>query len=253
MEVSSISDREFYKKCGCGNRKDLANFRIVPPFSYQSIQKATIVYPPPKSYPKRKKPTRTTLFRFYFKRGDVPLCSSILLSTSKYPNGKRLPVQWFCDPNKLDYFYYLPILMDGLGESDKDLRELAFNATYDLLLRNPKKILAIIPQLILPLKRALNTKDPPIVVGVLKIIQKMVLLDPSIARALVPFFRTLLPVCNLFKDDNANIGIEVDTQRDNRLGDVIDDTLQILERSGGPDAYINIKYMVPTYESSVAN
>ena len=45
----------------------------------------------------------------------------------------------------------------------------------------------------------------------------------------------------------------MDSGRDNRIGDVISDTLEILERCGGPDAYINIKYMVPTYESCVMN
>jgi hypothetical protein len=33
------------------------------------------------------------------------------------------------------------------------------------------------------------------------------------------------------------------------VGDLIQETLEILERYGGEDAFINIKYMVPTYES----
>ena len=33
------------------------------------------------------------------------------------------------------------------------------------------------------------------------------------------------------------------------IEDLIQDTLEMLERNGGEDAYINIKYMVPTYES----
>lgn len=37
------------------------------------------------------------------------------------------------------------------------------------------------------------------------------------------------------------------------LGDLIDETLQVLERHGGEDAFINIKYMVPTYESCYLN
>lgn len=37
------------------------------------------------------------------------------------------------------------------------------------------------------------------------------------------------------------------------LGDLIDETLQVFERHGGEDAFINIKYMVPTYESFFLN
>ena len=36
-----------------------------------------------------------------------------------------------------------------------------------------------------------------------------------------------------------------------RLGELIGETLELLERTGGPDAFYNIKYMVPTYESCV--
>jgi hypothetical protein len=33
------------------------------------------------------------------------------------------------------------------------------------------------------------------------------------------------------------------------LGDLIQETLDLLEVRGGEDAFINIKYMIPTYES----
>jgi len=37
------------------------------------------------------------------------------------------------------------------------------------------------------------------------------------------------------------------------LGDLIQQTLEMFEQNGGEDAFINIKYMVPTYESCVLN
>lgn len=79
----------------------------------------------------------------------------------------------------------------------------------------------------------------------------MVIEHPSIGEDLVPFFRQLLPVCNLFRSKNKNIGDKIDyAQRKNEnLGDLIQETLEVLERYGGEDAYINIKYMIPTYES----
>lgn len=41
----------------------------------------------------------------------------------------------------------------------------------------------------------------------------------------------------------------IDYDRVGRIGDIIDQTLNLLEHHGGPDAYINIKYLIPTYES----
>lgn len=48
-----------------------------------------------------------------------------------------------------------------------------------------------------------------------------------------------------------NIGDRIDySQRKNEnLADLIQETLEVLEKHGGEDAYINIKYMIPTYES----
>ena len=37
------------------------------------------------------------------------------------------------------------------------------------------------------------------------------------------------------------------------IGMLIQETLNILETYGGNDAFINIKYMIPTYESCIVN
>ena len=52
-----------------------------------------------------------------------------------------------------------------------------------------------------------------------------------------------------------NLGEEIDyaQQRGENPSDVIQETLEILERYGGEDAFINIKYMIPTYESCMMN
>ena len=45
-----------------------------------------------------------------------------------------------------------------------------------------------------------------------------------------------------------NIGDKIDySQKKNmNLGDLIQETLELFEKHGGEDAYINIKYMIPT-------
>lgn len=41
-------------------------------------------------------------------------------------------------------------------------------------------------------------------------------------------------------------------QRFESLGDIIEQTLAILERTGGPSAFMHIKFAIPTYESCVS-
>ncbi|XP_046809963.1 parkin coregulated gene protein homolog isoform X4 [Lucilia cuprina] len=219
--------------------------RQVLPFSIQSQQKHTVVVKGPlyessettnkrgksktikfsvhndgSSSHRSKSFHRSNSFRMYFDRGD------------------------------------LPIKMEYLCGGDK----IGWTVTYrqgvsDLLIAGGEKVPAVIPQLILPLKNALSTKNLEVMCTTLKIIQQLVLSSDLVGPALVPFYRQLLPMFNAYKVKNLNCGDEIDyTQKKNmNLGDLIDETLQILEIHGGEDAFINIKYMVPTYESCYLN
>ena len=76
------------------------------------------------------------------------------------------------------------------------------------------------------------------------------------AEALVPYYRQLLPVLNMFKNKRSNIysvsigdKIYYGQYKNQDIGNLVLETLEMFETYGGEDAYINIKYMVPTYES----
>ena len=60
---------------------------------------------------------------------------------------------------------------------------------------------------------------------------------------------------NIFKNKNVTVGDHIVYNQRKRmiLGDLIQETLELLEMHGGEDAFINIKYMIPTYESCVLN
>ena len=50
---------------------------------------------------------------------------------------------------------------------------------------------------------------------------------------------------------NIGDGIDYHQRFSENVGDLIQDTLELLEKRGGPDAFINIKYMIPTFESCI--
>ena len=64
------------------------------------------------------------------------------------------------------------------------------------------KILPVIPQLIIPIKNALNTRDRSVICTTLKILQHLVVAGDMVGEALVPYYRQILPVLNLFKVRN---------------------------------------------------
>ncbi|KAM3139471.1 hypothetical protein pb186bvf_008496 [Paramecium bursaria] len=185
----------------------------------------------------------TTLFKKYYDRGDLPIAVNFTGAVRK--------IVWKCEPEALDYHLYLPIFFEGLREVEEPYKFLAVNGCQELLDRGENKILSVLPQLIIPIKKALSTKNHDIMCITLKKIQKLVKSGQMIGEALVPYYRQILPVMNMFKNKRLNIGDKIDySQRKNEnLSDLIQETLETLEKNGGEDAYINIKYMIPTYES----
>ena len=90
-----------------------------------------------------------------------------------------------------------------------------------MLEKGGAKVLPVIPQLIIPIKSkfitainsnllaALNTRDQEIIAVTLKILQSLVLCSDTIGEALVPYYRQILPIFNLFKTSNCNIGDKI--------------------------------------------
>jgi len=156
---------------------------------------------------------------------------------------------------QLDYHHYLPIFMEGIREKQDPYRFLAVQGVFDLLAQGQAKVLPVIPQLIIPIKTALNSRDKEVIATTLHILQALVSCSDTIGEALVPYYRQILPIMNLFKTNNLNVGDNIDysQRKQKNLGDLIQQTLEMFEMHGGDDAFINIKYMIPTYESCVLN
>ncbi|CAG9856149.1 unnamed protein product [Phyllotreta striolata] len=217
----------------------------VPPFTIQALQKHTCVIPPPKCNVYKVLTINNTHFRDNYNRGTLPVGID--------PRASK--ISWKADITKLDYHYYLPIFFEGLIETEYPYTFFAQQGIHDLLTHGGTKIFPCIPQLIIPIKDALRTKNKHIMIATLQVLQHLVKSGDLIGEALVPYYRQILPTLNLFKERNVNCGDEIDysQMRGDNLADIINETLEVLERYGGEDAFINIKYLIPTYESCMMN
>ena len=76
---------------------------------------------------------------------------------------------------------------------------------------------------------------------------------PEVGPAMTPYYRRLLPVLNLYWRNQRNLGDRTDyaQQKQNDLGATIQQTVELMEKTGSPDASMWIKYHIPTYESCV--
>lgn len=101
---------------------------------------------------------------------------------------------WKIPPQDLDYCYYLPVFFDGfvadncenpshankfqflpirLCEPKFPYNVLACYAVHDMLNAGGEKVLPVIPQLVIPMKNALNGKSPGVMASTLRIIQHL--------------------------------------------------------------------------------
>jgi len=222
--------------------------KIVEPFSTQSMNKnskvreapcAGSIHPLP--------PNENTQFRKFYERGDLPIALE--------HDTKGNKIAWKVEIEKLDYHHYLPLFYDGLKNIKHPYRFFAYQGIHDMLEHGGPKVLPVVPQLVIPIRDALRTRNPDVVCTTLKILQHLISSSELIGLALVPYYRQILPVLNLLRGSNKNCGDSIDYSQQKRenLGDLIQETLELFERHGGEDAFINIKYMVPTYESCMLN
>ena len=191
-----------------------------------------------------------TEFRRFYERGDLPVQIE--------HGGVHNRIAWKVAIEKLDFHHYLPIFFDGLREIEMPYAFLSEQGVYDMMQVGSSKVVPVIPQLIIPIKTALNTRDRSVIAKVLKVLQALVKCDHEqnlVGQALVPYYRQILPVLNIFIRKNDNLGDVIDygQQKRGNLGGLIMETLEAFEIHGGQDAFINIKYFVPVYESVIIN
>lgn len=200
---------------------------------------------PPKAGAFRRRPIEPSLLRFCYDRGDIPLAVD--------HSGAATRAVWCVPLLSVDIFRLLPIFVDGLREKEEPYRLLAVQGTYDLLDAFGRRSVSVVPQLVIPLKKALNTRDPVVVATTLKAMQKLLSSASTAGEALVPYYRQLLPIFNLFISKRKGKEGETDYAQRRRedVSALVEETLKMLEETGGPDAFVNIKYMIPTYQSQV--
>jgi len=97
---------------------------------------------------------------------------------------------------------------------------------------------------------ALNSKDEEVIGITLKILQKLVRSGDLIGEALVPYYRQILPILNMYKNKNTNLGDHIEYSQRKRLciGDLIIETLEAFEETGGEVfIYIFFNFIIYMY------
>jgi len=87
----------------------------------------------------------------FYERNDMPVVVDF--------EGALRKIQWKVELEMLDYHHYLPIFFEGLSEPSEPAKFLADRGCDELILGGQDKILPVLPQLIIPIKNALQIKS----------------------------------------------------------------------------------------------
>lgn len=231
--------------------------KIVPGFCVQVYQKNTKVAGPKKILlPKAttgqaRRTSPQTMFAIDYERGWFPL--AVVYSSTE----RIRPFRWLMPIEMIDYNIYLPILVDGLREPPMPYGRCAAHGLWDLIARDTtgNRVLRALPRIVYPLRQALNAGSGnwSCVVRALKTLQLLIMAGGKghVGKALIPYFRNLLRPFDRFRRAiyvNSTDGV---TSRPlYNIAELTEVTLSLLEFTGGRCAYVNIKYMIPTYEHS---
>ncbi|KAL3656303.1 hypothetical protein V7S43_018875 [Phytophthora oleae] len=204
---------------------------------------------PPVAGAFKKRGAPSSMFPQAYARNELP----IMIEGGK--GGGKSGLRWTTPMEDLDFSKYFPLFVDGMREKSFPFSFLAREGAFqlaDFAQRHPNKLVDCLHRVIPALRTNLETRDDGALRGALLLLQQLAQ-TAGVGPLLVPYYRQLLPILNLFKSKRRNLGDEIDfrQQRFQDLGGVIIETLEMLERTGGEDAFINIKYMVPTYESAL--
>jgi hypothetical protein len=170
-----------------------------------------------------------------------------------------LALSWMCPLHNLDYEHYLPIFMDGIRCTENPHQFIAKQGVYELIedaRGDSKRILDVLDICVLPMRYALSTKNPDVVLRIINILKQLCTVHPSCGPRLIPHYRQILGILNLFyQKPGKSLGDAMDYKqfKSDDLVVPIAEVLNMMEGCGGPNAFVNIKFMVPTYTSAFHN
>ncbi|GMI39409.1 hypothetical protein TeGR_g4370, partial [Tetraparma gracilis] len=121
---------------------------------------------------------------------------------------------------------------------------------------NSERIIDVLHLIMLPIRYALSTKLPDVILAIINILKQLCSVHPAIGPHLIPHYRQILGILNLFYcKGGKNLGDAMDYKQFNSddLVVPIAECLTLMEQTGGPNAFVNIKFMVPTYTSAFAS
>eukprot|EP00164_Ancoracysta_twista_P004994 GFYU01006803.1.p1 GENE.GFYU01006803.1~~GFYU01006803.1.p1 ORF type:complete len:548 (+),score=149.15 GFYU01006803.1:99-1742(+) len=213
-----------------------------------NTQGATVAKKKPPPLVAKNEPTpksSMSQFRKFYDESSLPVLVEFA--------GAKRKLKWRVERVKdLDLEYYVPLFFEGLRETSDPYCFIANQGVREMLLVGKKKRVArALPQIISSVQKALHTRNQSVIKATL---EALGILADTVDELIVPHLAKICTMLNVFKGQNVKAAgdeIQYNQQKNNVLGDLVQDVLEQFEKHGGEEAYKVIKKFVPTYQKSV--
>ena len=184
-----------------------------------------------------------SFFPSRYDRGELPC-------TIRFSSGGKA-LRWSGPIEALDLEYYIPIFVDGIRINTDPCKFMARQGSKELIdatIGKPNLLLPVMQDICKGIRWAMSTQIDDNLRAALSLLRQMLKLHPVvIGKALIPFYKIFLPVLNLNIERFSDIGDSID-YKEQDIGPMVCEVLEMLETTGGDNAYAQIKFNVPLYE-----
>ena len=156
------------------------------------------------------------------------------------------------DP-EFDLERWLPLFVDGARETKEPLRLLGVQGSKQMLRLPSERIIPLVPSLVAPLRRGLNTMDPISVAAMLDILRFLLTRHEGACDALLKCdgFRRMLPATNLMLNNKTRVRVGYDNKRiggdQQMLKDFIREVVLLMCKQGGDKGRALIRSYMPSF------
>uniref|UniRef100_A0A915EQW1 Uncharacterized protein n=1 Tax=Ditylenchus dipsaci TaxID=166011 RepID=A0A915EQW1_9BILA len=166
-------------------------------------------------------------------------------------NQQTRSLEWQVDPNQLKAYDKRELLRRfavGLPVEKEPYCLIAVQGFKDLLstAHGAQMLAESLTDVVPSIRKGLNSPRLWKKLEMLELLRQITEMA-GIGPLLVPFYRMILPPLRVGKA--TRVSTDISTSDRDRLQNSIDKTLMTLEQTGGPNAYINIKYLIPEHQS----
>lgn len=190
-------------------------------------------------------PSANSIFRHLYDNSTIDFCSVRWgVGSNKVVWGRQVRpgyMSWGDKPTEVEVARWLPIFLEGIREYEEPYRFLSIMGSWDLVEEGGSQLHLIAEEMVSPLKKALDTREPSVVALAVELIKAILTTDRQVALVWIHHLWQFCQVFNLFLSRGYLVNRGYNKRQVWSIKSSIQEVLILLQEHGGEDALAFIR------------